>query len=88
MTQWIWQQADWPRFFWDERLVLAELSRARFVQGNLLGRLQSLNADASQKLMSNVLAEQAIDTSAIEGEHLNRDSVRSSIAKKHRLQNY
>lgn len=82
MTQWIWQQADWPRFFWEERLILTELSRARLVQGKLLGRMQSLNADASQKLVSSVLTEQAIDTSAIEGEHLNRDSVRSSIADR------
>ncbi len=82
MTHWIWQYKDWPNFYWDEKLLSSELARARLAQGKLLGIAQTINKRAAEQMNATLLAEQALDTSAIEGEYLNRDSVRSSIANR------
>lgn len=82
MTHWIWSNKDWPKFTWDAKELSPHLSSARLAQGRLLGIIQAINDEVSDEMDVIILAEQAIDTSAIEGEHLNRDSVRSSIAKR------
>jgi Fic family protein len=82
MTQWIWQQADWPQFIWDAAVISPHLAAARSAQGRLLGVVQTINPDLAEEIDIQVLEDQATDTSAIEGEVLNRDSVRSSIANR------
>lgn len=82
MSHWIWQHKDWPHFFWDEKLLSSHLSSARLVQGKLLGIIHTINQQTARQMNAFVLADQSVDTSAIEGEHLNRDSVRSSIANR------
>ena len=82
MHQWIWQDDDWPNFYWDEKLISRHLASARLAQGKLLGIIQTINHKKIEQMDAIVLTEQAIDTSAIEGEILNRDSVRSSIANR------
>lgn len=82
MPHWIWQHSDWPDFVWDKSALSTYLTSARHQQGKLLGIIRVINEDTSTQLDVKTLTEQAIDTSAIEGEHLNRDSVRSSIANR------
>lgn len=81
MKKWIWQKEQWPRFTWDSDILLPLISKARLVQGKLLSKISGVNFDLSREASADVLTEEAMKTSEIEGEVLNRDSVRSSVAK-------
>jgi len=79
MTQWIWQQADWPVFQWQEESVLPLLRQLQRKSGVLIGRSEMQDEDRQtlDALLSNILA-----SSAIEEERLNAQSVRSSLARR------
>lgn len=79
--KWIWQQPNWPEFIWKADALLPFLSKARFEQGKLLGRTKELGFELSQEAGADILIEEVIKTSEIEGAYLNRDLVRSSVAK-------
>src|SRR6266481_9610478 len=78
---WNWQQPDWPRFSWDaRRLIRAE---ALFAEGAgvTIGASRHLEAADRESLNIALMSLEAVDTSAIEGEALDGDSVQSSIRK-------
>jgi Fic family protein len=78
----IWQANDWPTWRFDLATLaqpLAEVSRA---QGLLIGRLADVGMALRDQASLSVLTEDVIKTSEIEGEHLNAESVRSSIARR------
>lgn len=78
----IWQSNDWPTWHFDlaELAVpMAEVSRA---QGLLLGRLADVGMDLRDLASLAALTEDVVKTSEIEGEHLDVESVRSSIARR------
>ena len=80
--KWNWQQTDWPRFTWSEpRLAKAE---AQFLVGGgvILGAIEHLDEEHKQSLMVKTMCEEAATTSEIEGEVLDRESVRSSIHRQ------
>jgi Fic family protein len=79
--KWIWQQPNWPDFIWKSEALLPFLSKARLEQGKLLGRTKELGFELIQEAGANILIEEVIKTSEIEGTYLNRDLVRSSVAK-------
>ena len=79
--KWIWQQPNWPDFIWKTETLLPFLSKARLEQGKLLGRTKELGFELSQEASADILIEEVIKTSEIEGAYLNRDLVRSSVAK-------
>lgn len=62
-------------------MLLHPLGKARLCQGKLLSKVCALGMNLSQEAQAEILVEETIKTSAIEGETLNRDSVRSSVAK-------
>lgn len=78
---WIWRQPDWPRFRWDQGALAPVLARARLAQGKVLGVMQLLDADLTLEAVAAILVEDGMTTSAIEGERLNPDAVRSSVAR-------
>jgi len=78
---WIWQQADWPRFLWDTGALAPALASARLAQGKVLGATRLLDAKLSLEAIAAILAENGAATSAIEGERLDLDAVRSSVAR-------
>jgi Fic family protein len=78
--------ANWPQFFWDLNSVTAALVPVRHRQGLLLGRMSSLAIEAQADASLGVLTEDAVQTSAIEGEVLEPRSVRFSIARNLRLE--
>jgi Fic family protein len=78
----IWQHANWPQFTWDLGKLAQTLGHTRFVQGQLLNQIQMLGFDFIQEARSEILIEEAIKTSAIEGKHLDDQTVRSSVAKQ------
>ena len=78
----IWQLSDWPSWRFDLAALaqpLADVSRA---QGLLMGRLADVGMALRDQASLSVLTEDVIKTSEIEGEQLNVESVRSSIARK------
>ena len=77
----IWQLKGWPALRWNSQALLPLISRARLAQGKLLAKVASLGFKLSREAQADILTEEAVTTSAIEGERLNRDSVRSSVAR-------
>lgn len=79
---WNWQQDDWPNFTWDAaRLTRAE-QRFTLQSGRVLGIVQHLDTEDRDRLLVDAMSNEAITTSEIEGELLNRDSVQSSIRRQ------
>jgi len=76
---WLWQQPDWPNFRYDKhRLAERELA-FRLNSERLAGRFDALSVASREDATIDLMLSEAIKTSAIEGEHLDRDSVRSSL---------
>ena len=80
-SKYIWQNKDWTDFSWDSDKLLPLLGKARQIQGKILSRVKSLGFALTHEAQAEVLIEEALKTSAIEGEILNTDSVRSSVAR-------
>lgn len=80
--RWNWEQPDWPNFSWDRtRLVQAE---EQFLRGTgvLIGSAKHLGTDDRNWLIVEGMSGEAVTTSEIEGEILNRASVQSSIQRQ------
>ena len=79
---WIWQQPDWPRFHWDVGRLAPLSAQARLAQGKILGAARLLDANLTREAVAAILVEDGLTTSAIEGERLDVDAVRSSVARR------
>ena len=77
----LWQRKQWPTLHWSSEALLPLIGRARLAQGKLLTKVERLGFKLSREAQADILTEEAVTTSAIEGERLNRDSVRSSVAR-------
>lgn len=77
----IWQLKAWPHMTWKSDALLSVLGQARLAQGNFLGRVKRLGFELGDEARLDILTEEAIKTSAIEGERLNPKAVRLSIAR-------
>lgn len=84
--KWNWQQSDWPRFSYDKAKL--QKLEARFLRdsGMLLGATRHTHEQDKLGLIVELTCDEALKTSEIEGEFLNRDSVQSSIRKQFGLQ--
>jgi len=82
MMAFIHETRDWPRFTWDAAAILPALGRARHKQGLLLGRMQGLGFDFRSEAALEMLTSDVVRSSAIEGERLDAEAVRSSIARR------
>src|SRR5580704_10748224 len=78
----IYQSTDWPQFAWNAELVVPRLSATRYEQGLLLGRMKGLGYQLKREATFAALTEEIVKSSAIEGEELNPESVRSSLARR------
>lgn len=78
---WIWQEPDWPRFRWDQTVLGPALARARLAQGKVLGATRLLDLNLTLEAVAAILQENGMTTSAIEGERLDPEAVRSSVAR-------
>jgi Fic family protein len=79
---WIWQATDWPTWRYDLATLAWSLADASRAQGLLMGRLADVGMALRDQASLSVLTEDVIKTSEIEGERLNVESVRSSIARR------
>ena len=78
----IWQAADWPHWRYDLPALAQALAAVSHAQGLLLGRLADVGLALREQASLSALTEDVIKTSAIEGEMLSAESVRSSIARR------
>lgn len=76
------ERDDWPAFHWDEAKIAASLAAVRHRQGRLLGRMEGLGFGLRTEAMLRTLTQDVVKSSEIEGETLDTDQVRSSIARR------
>ncbi len=79
---WIHQHQNWPNFSWDAKALASKLVDVRHRQGRLLGRMESLGFELKREASLSTLTNDVVKSSAIEGENLNPEEVRSSIARR------
>ena len=82
MATYIHQSEQWPHFIWDKELVADKLAAVNKASGFLMGRLNAIGFDARLSANAEMLSNDIINSSEIEGISLNVKQVRSSIAKK------
>lgn len=82
MPTYIHERADWPRFRWDSAALAPRLASVRHRQGRLIGRMEELGFPLQNQATLASLTEDVVTTSAIEGETLDRQQVRSSLARR------
>ena len=80
-SKYIWENKNWTDFSWSSDELLPHLGQARQTQGKILIRVKALGMPLTNQAQAEILTEEAMQTSAIEGEILKRDSVRSSVAR-------
>jgi len=82
MATYIHELKDWPRFNWREKTLATPLAAVRHKQGRLLGRMEAFGFNLRAEASLQSLTEEVVKSSEIEGEVLNREQVRSSIARR------
>jgi len=78
----LWGKPDWPTFSWDETSLSSQLAHVSREQGRLLGKMEALGFDLRSEAHLRTLTEDVVKSSEIEGEKLEPDQVRSSIARR------
>ena len=82
ITMWIYEDQNWPNFTWDAERLVSGLADIRNRQGRLLGRMEGLGSALRQEATLGTLTSDVVKSSAIEGENLNPEEVRSSVARR------
>lgn len=80
--KYIWQASDWPNWRFDLAALAGPMAEASRAQGLLMGRLADVGMALRDQASLAALTEDVVKTSEIEGETLNVESVRSSIARR------
>ena len=78
----IHERDDWPHFTWQDHVLAARLPHVRHRQGRLIGRMEGLGFSLQAEAVLHTLTEDVIKSSDIEGEQLDKDQVRSSLARR------
>jgi Fic family protein len=78
----IYEREDWPHFRWNEQAIITRLASVRHRQGRLIGRIEALGFRLREEAVLQTLTEDVLKSSEIEGEALDKDQVRSSIARR------
>lgn len=82
MKKYIYQYSNWPRFTWRDSEINALFGEVRNLQGKVLGQISALGFSAKEEANLTTLTLDVIKSSEIEGEKLDYDQVRSSIARR------
>ena len=77
----IWQQPAWAEFQWDNERLITLLSDVRNLEGRIMGLMEGVGFNVQNATSLDVMVEDVLRSSEIEGELLNADRVRSSIAR-------
>jgi Fic family protein len=82
MREYIHNLPEWPHFTWDKARLAGPLAEVHRQQGRLLGQMEALGLTVQEEALLRTLTEEVVTTSDIEGETLDADEVRSSVARR------
>jgi Fic family protein len=82
MAKYIYQHKNWTDFTWDDKAINAIFGEVRLMQGKILGQMNALGFSAKEEATLTALTLDVVKSSEIEGELLNYEQVRSSIARR------
>jgi len=82
MSRYIHERQDWPHLTWNRAGLADTLTAVRHRQGRLLGRMEALGFALREQAVLQTLTQDVLETSRIEGETLDREQVRSSLARR------
>jgi Fic family protein len=82
MLTYIHQIPEWPHLKWDHEALAKRLAAVRLRQGQLIGRMHTLGFQQQEEAVLETLTEEVLKSSEIEGQILDKDQVRSSIARR------
>ena len=82
MAKYIYQYDNWPQFTWDEQQIHMLLGKVRHLQGKIFGQMSALGFSLKEETILSTLTLDVLKSSEIEGEQLNYEQVRSSIARR------
>ena len=84
--EWNWQQKNWPNFIYNSNKIKESENFLIYKAGVLFGTFQHLSPESKNQIKIEIISNEALKTSEIEGEYLNRDSLQSSILRQFGLQ--
>lgn len=82
MAKYIYEHKNWTNFTWDDKAINALFGEVRLMQGKIIGQMNALGFSAKEEASLSTLTLDVVKSSEIEGESLNYDQVRSSIARR------
>ena len=82
MIKYIYQYNNWPSFTWNEKEIQVILGKVSHLQGKVFGQISTLGFSVKEETLLSTLTLDVLKSSEIEGEILNYEQVRSSIARK------
>lgn len=82
MAKYIYQNKNWTDFTWNDKAINAIFGEIRLMQGKIIGQMNALGFSAKEEATLTALTLDVVKSSEIEGELLNYDQVRSSIARR------
>ncbi|PKP37403.1 MAG: DUF4172 domain-containing protein [Bacteroidetes bacterium HGW-Bacteroidetes-15] len=82
MATYIYEYDNWPEFLWNDKQINLILGKVRNLQGKIYGQMAALGFSIKEETILSTLTLDVLKSSEIEGEFLNYEQVRSSIAKK------
>lgn len=82
MASYIYQRKEWTNFTWKDTFINAIFGEVRNLQGKISGQMKAIGFSAKEEATLTTLTLDVVKSSEIEGEHLNYEQVRSSIARR------
>lgn len=82
MAKYIYENKNWTNFVWKDKAINVVFGEVRLMQGKIIGQMEALGFSAKSEATLNALTSDVVKSSEIEGELLNYDQVRSSIARR------
>jgi Fic family protein len=87
MARYIYEELNWPNFYWKKDEITAPLNEVKILQAKLLGKMSALGFDIQQESSNRIIENEIVKTNEIEGAIFDSQQVRSSICKKLGLEN-
>jgi len=82
MAKYIYEHSNWSDFSWQDKAINVVFGQVRHLQGKIIGQMNALGFSAKEEATLSTLTLDVVKSSEIEGELLNYDQVRSSIARR------
>lgn len=82
MAKYIYQHTNWTKFYWQDHAINIVFGEVRNLQGKIIGQMNTVGFSIKEEANLSTLTLDVVKSSAIEGEQLNYDQVRSSIARR------